>query len=67
MMDYGGWIIEEGVAASANNTLRYLHISSVDTKAESNNCLVIPQKHAKTCLPPSMLISTLAVQVYPQV
>ena len=35
--------IEEGVIR-ADNTLRYLHNSSYDTKAEFNNCLIIHSK-----------------------
>ena len=33
--------IEESVTASADNTLRDLHNSSYDTKAEFNNCFII--------------------------
>ena len=33
--------IEEGVTASTDNTLRDLHNSSYDTKAEFNNCFII--------------------------
>ena len=36
--------IEEGVTASTDNTLRYLHNSSYDTKAEFNNCFIIHSK-----------------------
>ena len=42
--------IEEGVirrgrkGAGADNTLRDLHNSSYDTKAEFNNCLIIHSK-----------------------
>ena len=36
--------IEEGVTASTDNTLRDLHNSSYDTKAEFNNCLIIHSK-----------------------
>ena len=36
--------IEEGVMAEADNTLRDLHISSYDTKAEFNNCFIIHSK-----------------------
>ena len=32
--------IEEGVTAEADNTLRDLHNSSYDTKAEFNNCFI---------------------------
>ena len=36
--------IEEGVTASTDNTLRDLHNSSYDTKAEFNNCFIIHSK-----------------------
>ena len=45
-----GWVseylmeIEEGVAASTDDTLRDLHNSSYDTKAEFNNCFIIHSK-----------------------
>ena len=36
--------IEEGVTASTDNTLRDLHNSSYDTKAEFNNCFIVHSK-----------------------
>ena len=36
--------IEEGVTASTDNTLRDLHNSSYDTKAEFNNCFIVLSK-----------------------
>ena len=36
--------IAEGVTASTDNTLRDLHKSSYDTKAEFNNCFIIYSK-----------------------
>ena len=36
--------IEEGVMVSTDNTLRDLHNSSYDTKAELNNCFIIHSK-----------------------
>ena len=36
--------IEEGATASTDNTLRDLHNSYYDTKAEFNNCLIIHSK-----------------------
>ena len=36
--------IEEGVTASKDNTLRDLHNSSYDTKAEFHNCFIIRSK-----------------------
>ena len=36
--------IEEGVTALTDNTLRDLHNSSYDTKAEFNNCFIIHSK-----------------------
>ena len=46
--------------AEADNTLRDLHDSSHDTKAEFNNCFI---NNAKTCLPPLMLSSPSIVLV----
>ena len=48
------------IEAQADNTLRDLHNSSYDTKAELNNCFIIQnnsqfQNIAKTSLPTSML------------
>ena len=64
--------IEEGVAASTDNTLRDLHNSSCDTKAELNSLIVLLfiqnnflfKNIVKTCLPPSMLSSSLIVYVF---
>ena len=36
--------IEEGVTVSTDNTLRDLHNSAYDTKAELNNCFIIHSK-----------------------
>ena len=36
--------IEEGVIRRGRNTLRDLHNSSYDTKAEYNNCFIIHSK-----------------------
>ena len=36
--------IEEGVIRRGRNTLRDLHNSSYDTKAEHNNCFIIHSK-----------------------
>ena len=36
--------IEKGVTAEADNTLRDLHNSLYDTKAEFNNCFIIHSK-----------------------
>ena len=36
--------IKEGVIAEAANTLRDLHNSSYDTKAEFNSCFIIQSK-----------------------
>ena len=55
--------------AEVDNTLRDLHNSSYDTKAESNNFFLLIQNNsqfkdiAKTSLPPSMLSSSSIVHV----
>ena len=55
--------------AEVDNTLRDLHNSSYDTKAESNNFFLFIQNNsqfkdiAKTSLPPSMVISSSIVHV----
>ena len=38
---------KKGVTASKDNTLRYLHNSSYDTKAELNNCFIIQSKFGR--------------------
>ena len=60
--------IEEGVTASTDNTLRDLHNSSYDTKAEFNHCFIIHSRNyswyksiAKTSLPALMLSFSMIV------
>ena len=55
-----GWCYPARPSASVDNTLRDLHNSSYDTKAEFINCFIFIQNNsqfkniAKTCLPPSI-------------
>ena len=62
MKNYGdrGGCYRSRPQAEADNTLRDLHNSSYDTKAEFNQFKNI----AKTCLPPSMLSSSSIEYIY---